>query len=314
MSLKAMLWALEEAPIDDPTALLVLVALAERSDENGRNAWPTRAWLAKRARISTRTVQRRLNILEEAGLISRGNQDVVGHLRADHRPTNWDLNFTATRGDKLSPREATGCHARSNGVTGQVERGDTVGTQTVHEPSLNQGEIERGDTAVTSLENTQSAGSAVAAESAGPIHQQVTRWAYDQLGGAFNFAAVMKIAKWAIETRGSTPNDVAKAIVSIHRSGRPVTKQIMDQTLPRPRANLAAQIGRMIDADDIAGVKKLTALTHIPDPPNLDEIEDMPATQRRAAKDAWRTQWLRENLQMLASRAEERQGVPAMAK
>ena len=130
MSLRMMLWALEEASVDDPTELLVLIALAERADENGRDAFPSREWLAERARVSVRTVTRRLNSLEGRGVISRGDQEKVAHIRADQRPIVWDI----PRGDNLSRGVTPGsttCHLGSNDVSPEVERRVTVDTQTV---------------------------------------------------------------------------------------------------------------------------------------------------------------------------------------
>lgn len=66
MSVKAMVWALEEAPESNPATLLVLIALAEHADENGRDAFPGHARLADRARMSVRSVQRNLRALEDS--------------------------------------------------------------------------------------------------------------------------------------------------------------------------------------------------------------------------------------------------------
>lgn len=131
MSLRAMLWALEDAPVNDTSALVILWALADRASDDGRSAYPSVEWIADRARCSTRTVHRHLRTLEQDGLISRGDQQIVAHFRADHRPVVWDLNLSARRGDNLSRRDTRDAH----GVTPVTERGDTVVTQTVPLPT-----------------------------------------------------------------------------------------------------------------------------------------------------------------------------------
>ena len=151
MSLKAMLWVLEEAPVDAPY-LPILFALADRAGDDGTAAWPSREWLAERARCSVRTVQRHLGALEEAGVIRRGDQELVSHIRADRRPIVWDIimdgpvdnslhgvTSSAERGDRLSPRSL-------HGVTSSAERGDTGVTQTVLEPSFTPLTPHRGET------------------------------------------------------------------------------------------------------------------------------------------------------------------------
>jgi len=128
-----MLWALEQAPVDDQGALLVLIALAERADENGQAAYPAKAWLAKRARCSERTVQRHLGVLRLGGLIREGDQRHVEHLRQDRRPVVYDLRLPMVRGDSLTP--PTMLHGESPEVaTGSQDgypRGDTGVSQTV---------------------------------------------------------------------------------------------------------------------------------------------------------------------------------------
>ena len=91
MSLEAMLWALKNAPVINAEERLILIALADHSWDDGRAAWPSQATLAERSLVATRTVRRRLEQLEARGLISRGDQLLVQHLRSDHRPVVWDL-------------------------------------------------------------------------------------------------------------------------------------------------------------------------------------------------------------------------------
>lgn len=132
MSLKAMLWVMEDAPVTDPIALLILYALADRANDDGTAAWPSQAWIADRARCSIRTVRRKLEDLEDEGIIRRGDHRLVAHLRGDRRPFVWDINLDAqpaTGGQAVRPSDnaqpATGGHPCPGG---QSDRADTPGT------------------------------------------------------------------------------------------------------------------------------------------------------------------------------------------
>ena len=142
MSLQAMVWALKSAPVPDPIAHLVLIGLADHAADDGTAARPSVAVLAEYARCSPRSVQRKLRDLEACGLIWKGDQRLVEHIRSDRRPAVYDLNL---RGVSVS-------HAVENGVTGEAERGATLdqtgchagptgvtrlADRTVLEPSLN---------------------------------------------------------------------------------------------------------------------------------------------------------------------------------
>ena len=113
MSLKAISWVMDEAPVDDARELLILYALADHAHDDGTCAWPSQERIAERARCSVRTVRRHLQNLEERGLIERGDQNHVAHIRIDRRPIVWDLNLSKVRADNLTGR------------TSGVERADT---------------------------------------------------------------------------------------------------------------------------------------------------------------------------------------------
>lgn len=95
MSLKALTWVLEEVPVKEPQLRVLLFALADRADDEGRNAFPSQQWLADRCATSPRTIRRQLSALEDRGVIRRGDQFMVKRFRGDRRPVVWDLNFDA---------------------------------------------------------------------------------------------------------------------------------------------------------------------------------------------------------------------------
>lgn len=136
MSLRAMLWALNDAPVDDAQTVLVLIGLADNANDDGTGSWPAVSTLAQRARCHPRTVQRHLQALKAAHLIREGNQALVAGYRPDRRPVVYDLNLARVRGDSVSPRTVRGDSEDPSGVTPVSERGDTGVTQTVLEPNL----------------------------------------------------------------------------------------------------------------------------------------------------------------------------------
>ena len=117
-----MTWALHSAPVGDARDLLVLLALADFASPDGRGCFPSMSTVARAARCSERTAQRSLRALEAAGLIRRGDQELVSHYRKDKRPVVWDLALE--RGVSVSPRSVSG-------VTSGAERGDKPGTSGV---------------------------------------------------------------------------------------------------------------------------------------------------------------------------------------
>ena len=83
MSLRALLWVMEDAPVISQGELAVLYALAERANDQGKCAWPSQAWIADRARCTDRTVRNHLRALEGRGLIKKGNPQFVAHISPD---------------------------------------------------------------------------------------------------------------------------------------------------------------------------------------------------------------------------------------
>lgn len=116
MSWQATAWAIEQDQIEDTGQKFVLVCLANYAGEDGRDAFPSIATLCRHTCLSESTVRRKLQDLETAGLISRGNQKLAEAKieRADRRPIVYDLPIE--RGVTVTPRE-------SNGVSKTGERG-----------------------------------------------------------------------------------------------------------------------------------------------------------------------------------------------
>lgn len=148
-----MVWALGLGPdrLGDvaPAAHITLIAIANCADADGRNAWPSAQTLAEQRTLSVRTIRRHLEQLEDAGLLTRGNQLLVRHLPSNRRPVVWDLALhpvenvaqpveksgdsvdnSASWGDTNdTPEGLWGVTPRHSGVTPGV-------TQTVLEPVI----------------------------------------------------------------------------------------------------------------------------------------------------------------------------------
>jgi hypothetical protein len=115
MSSEATTWAIAQR-VGDPCRKLILLGLANVASKTGEHSFPLVATLADEAECSSRTVHRHLRLLEESGLIARGDQRFVEHLRRDRRPIVWDLSMS--RGDNLTCREGSrGDTEGGHGVT-----------------------------------------------------------------------------------------------------------------------------------------------------------------------------------------------------
>lgn len=159
MSVAAVDWALRRAPVgSDASARLVLVYLADRADDEGRDAYPSIATLVEQSHLSRSTIKRILKRLEDHGLISRGDQQKVAHYRVDRRPVVWNLRLDVTvdnsadeRGFKMNPRGEVNDSAVSTrgqnepsselnderGFTGERSGGSRVNHKPSNKPSIN---------------------------------------------------------------------------------------------------------------------------------------------------------------------------------
>jgi endogenous inhibitor of DNA gyrase (YacG/DUF329 family) len=119
LSKPALLWAFDEAPEVPARLVSTLLAVARYAGTDGRGSHPSAATLAAMTRKTERQAKRDLAELEKLKLVRRGNQRTVAYIRADRRPTVYDLAMP--RGDTHDT--PSGGH----GVTPRVERGDTQG-------------------------------------------------------------------------------------------------------------------------------------------------------------------------------------------
>lgn len=137
MSIQSMVWALEQQEIKDSTCRHVLLCLANYAGSDGRGAFPSALTLAVDTGLSERTVRYKLDALESAGLIRRGNQSIAAAYidRHDRRPVVYDLIEKrgapdAPRSERGANENATGCSSEQNGVQMKTERGAAAAPNT----------------------------------------------------------------------------------------------------------------------------------------------------------------------------------------
>jgi hypothetical protein len=133
MSVRVMA-AIWELPLP-PTEKLVLLVIADHADDNGENAYPGVARIAKRASITERHTRRILQELVREGWLSIDRQMGGGvDLRSDRRPNRYRLNGVTS----VSGRHAIGVTPVSERADMGVRNGVTpMSADTSLEPSTN---------------------------------------------------------------------------------------------------------------------------------------------------------------------------------
>ena len=145
MSIHALAWALS-TETGSPTRKAVLLALADRYNEDEKAAWPSIGWIARVTELSPRTVKRAVQELEEAGLLqfvgwSAGRLDrrTKRYRLLIHRQGSTgcqSVTSKRSRGDTLSARgdslSITGCQSVTLTIREPLDNRDTVdGVSTV---------------------------------------------------------------------------------------------------------------------------------------------------------------------------------------
>lgn len=106
MSLRALTWAIYEigSTLKDASAYRVLLILADNANDEGKGAYPSASTIAEETGMSLRTVRNKLNDLETAGIIMRGDQALADYLPANRRSVVWDLNLDNNRRAESAPQ------------------------------------------------------------------------------------------------------------------------------------------------------------------------------------------------------------------
>jgi DNA-binding transcriptional ArsR family regulator len=142
VSIEAVSWALNEAPVEKDGPAAVLLGLANHADPDGRDAWPSAERLAYYARMSPRSVRRHLATLIADGVIAvdEDTRSRDAKTRADQRPVVYRLLMNGakretfeerrTRTREETERALTEVPEEDDGVTacppGQIDRADNL--------------------------------------------------------------------------------------------------------------------------------------------------------------------------------------------
>lgn len=136
MSVQAMGWVLEHSRSQTGTRL-VLMAIANHADADGRNAWPSQKRIAQEARVSVRTVRRAVDELVEMGELAV--REYEGASRGRGRTHYYELSgYIATIEPRTDcpPFDSDTRTSATETRTNETPNPDTGGLQTVLEPSV----------------------------------------------------------------------------------------------------------------------------------------------------------------------------------
>lgn len=123
MSIKVMTWAFE-LPLE-PRAKFVLVAIGDNARDDGV-AWPSRDTIAKKSSQSRATVNRRMRILSELGVL-----EVKERFREDGTQTTDEIRINlALTAEEVGRRVAARKKAMKSGVDGDDEDESDDATET----------------------------------------------------------------------------------------------------------------------------------------------------------------------------------------
>ena len=105
------------------TEKMVLLVIADHASDDGTEAWPSQATIAKKCSISVRTVQRSVNTLVRHGYL-RLEKRAGGSVdcREDRRPNRYTIILSRLRGDKMPPRKSVGNEVTLTPATGRQSR------------------------------------------------------------------------------------------------------------------------------------------------------------------------------------------------
>ena len=123
MSVEAIAWVLNHAPVESPVSKLVLVALANHAHPDGSAAFPSVSTICRYTCLSERSVRQHLDNLEAQGIIRRCDPRIVAAYihRADRRPIGYDLIINEVR--EMQVGKQRGAAGAANGVQEMQERG-----------------------------------------------------------------------------------------------------------------------------------------------------------------------------------------------
>jgi hypothetical protein len=103
---------------------MILLVIADHANDDGGEAWPSQATIAKKASVSIRTVQRAVNNLcKEGYLRMEKHKGGSATCREDRRPHRYTIQLHKLRGDKETTRIKRGDSDDLDGATLTTDTG-----------------------------------------------------------------------------------------------------------------------------------------------------------------------------------------------
>lgn len=136
MSVEAIAWVLNHAPVESPVSKLVLVALANHAHPDGSAAFPSVNTICRYTCLSERSVRQHLDNLERRGVIRRCDPKIVAAYikRADRRPIGYDILINEVH--EMQVVKQRGAGGAPNGVQEMQERGAGDAPKPSNKPSI----------------------------------------------------------------------------------------------------------------------------------------------------------------------------------
>lgn len=135
MSLRALIWGFEDAPVTDPSELLVLLVLCDHvGSDLDPVAWPSLGRIATNSRLSESTARRALQRLVAAEVIAPAPDAAPRNARRGWTPTIYRLTayvaHQKARGVTVTPQGAGGVSSEAVRGVKQAAKGCHGDTQT----------------------------------------------------------------------------------------------------------------------------------------------------------------------------------------
>jgi len=103
---------------------MVLLVIADHANDEGTEAWPSQATIAKKASVSIRTVQRSVNnLVKEGYLRMEKHRGGSATCREDRRPHRYTIRISKLRGDRETTRIERGDSHDLDGATPTPDTG-----------------------------------------------------------------------------------------------------------------------------------------------------------------------------------------------
>ncbi|MBF6672428.1 helix-turn-helix domain-containing protein [Glutamicibacter sp. FBE19] len=241
MSIRALKWAFDQKLPTIPK--FVLVVLGDYADER-HSCFPGQKHIAETVGSSESSVRRALKTLEDEGLIIRERRTRENGSRTSDR---YVLPVNVTDRDKggLTGHSDTPQPVRVTGRGKPSEKEPKSAPDMGSDPVDNENPTGHSDTPISFLSQSTIPKNRFDESKPSKISpaQRVTTEAYEAVGKAFNYVAVMKLAEWMLRDRHLTEPQAVQAIVDTYRAGKPIIKTTLGQLIDgyNSKANVSLQ-------------------------------------------------------------------------